>query len=151
MVWHDAQGLAASGGESGGLDGLLEASADAMRAGAASAFGEHEVADATVARVDHWSLLVSVRDPGVERGERSGVEWDHAFGSEFADRDFEPGAVLAEGDEAVEFEVQQFADAHAGCSQDDDPGPGEVVVEVVDGRHQVTVDVGRESPWEGFG
>ena len=39
------------------------------------------------------------------------VEGDHAFGVEFAERDFEPGAVPGDLVDAVEFEVQQFSDA----------------------------------------
>ncbi len=79
-------------------------------------------------------------DPRIESIEWFGIERDRAFGAELADWHLEPGAVRTELDEAVELEVQQLADAHAGGAQHDDGGAGEVVVELRDGGHQVTVD-----------
>ena len=148
---HDSQWLVVGAGEPGDVDGVAESASDPMRSGATSAFGEHEVAEASVAWMRKGSLPVAVGDPGVERGERCGVQRHHSFGAELADWDFEPGAVGAEGDGAVEFEIQQFADAHPGGSQQDDPGSGEVVIEVFDGGHQIAVDVAWERAWEGFG
>src|SRR5262249_8515707 len=120
-------------------------------AGAAASFGEHEVAQPSVTGVGQRPLPAPTSDPGVEGGEGFGVERDHAFGAELADGDLEPGAVGAEVDETVQFEVQQFADAQPGGSQHDDGGGGEVVVEAVDGGHQVTVDSWWQGSWEGFG
>src|SRR5690606_5661708 len=80
-----------------------------------------------------------------------GVERDHAFGAELAERNLQPGAVRAELDEAVEFEVEQFTNAHPGGAQQDDRGASEVVIQTRDRGHQVTVDVGWQSAWKRFG
>ena len=49
--------------------------------------------------------------PLVEQFDGFGVEGDHPFGSEFAERDTQPGAARFEVDDAVEFEVEELADA----------------------------------------
>ena len=46
------------------------------------------------------------------------VEGDHPLGVELAERDFQPGALAGDLVHAVEFEVEQFADAQpAGALQ----------------------------------
>lgn len=55
------------------------------------------------------------------------------------------GAMGGEVDHAVEFQVQEFADAHAGRSQHDQPRAGEGVVKDCDGSHEVTVDIRGET------
>ena len=62
--------------------------------------------------------------------ERDGfvVEGNHAFGVEFAERDFEPGAVPGDLVNAVEFEVEQFTDAQPDRSGEEQGVGGEAVV-----------------------
>jgi hypothetical protein len=58
--------------------------------------------------VGEGALLAADGHPGVEDGQGVGVQRDDAFGVEFAQRHFEPGAVSGEFPQAVQFEVQQF-------------------------------------------
>jgi hypothetical protein len=150
LMRDDSQRLLAGAGEPGDAHGGLEASADAVGARSATAFGEHEVAEPSVARVWQRPLTAPTADPPVKCVEWFGIERHHPFGAELADGDLEPCAAGAEGDEAVELEVEQLADAHPGGAQHDDGGAGEAVVELSDGGHQVTVDGGWERSWERF-
>ena len=56
------------------------------------------------------------------------VEGNHAFGVEFAERNFEPGAVPGDLVNAVELEIQQFTDAQPDCSGEEQCVGGEAVV-----------------------
>ncbi len=85
-------------------------------------------------------------DPGVDGGERVGIEGDGSFGAEFAERDSQPDTGGSVVHDASEFEVEAFAEAQPGTSEQHDGGPGEGVVEFGDRGHDRSVDVGCERP-----
>ena len=62
-------------------------------------------------------MLATVGDPGIEQGERFGVEGNHSFGPELAERDAQLRAVSAEVNDAVRLEVQQLTGTHPGGAQ----------------------------------
>jgi hypothetical protein len=77
-------------------------------------FEEQELSQPAVAGVGQRTLSAPFCDPGVDHLDGVGVQRHHAFGVELADRHPQPGAVAGEVQQAVQFQVEQFADAHAG-------------------------------------
>ncbi len=61
----------------------------------------------------HIAAMLSAVFP---EGEDFFVEWDHAFGVEFAERDLQPGSLPGDLMDAVEFEVEQLADPQPACA-----------------------------------
>jgi hypothetical protein len=129
-------------GESGGGHRHVESLTQTVLAEAAAAFAEHEVSEVTVARVRQRPVMSALARPVVEQCDGFGIERDHSLGAELAGRNAQPGAVVAEVDDAVELEIEQLADTHSGGSQQPDANSGEAVLELADGAHHRPVDVG---------
>lgn len=89
--------------------------------------------------------------PCIEHLDGDGFERHRALGAELADRNAQPRAVLPEVHQAVEFKVEQLADADAGGAQKDEPSPSEWVVEVLDGSHERGVGLWIERARHRFG
>jgi hypothetical protein len=81
------------------------------------------------------SLRSAFAHPLVQHCKGRVVERDDAFAVEFTQRDFEPGAVAGQDPEAVEFEVEEFAEPEAGAAQQGDGGFCCSVLEAGDGFH----------------
>ena len=77
-------------------------------------FEEQELSQPAVAGVGQRALPAPLGDPGVDHLHNVGVQRHHAFGVQLADRHSQPGAVAGEVQQAVQLQVEQFADAHAG-------------------------------------
>ena len=151
LMQCDPQRFAGGVGETGIGHGGVKALAEAVLAESASSFAEHEVGEVAVAWVRERPVRTAVCNPLVEECDGLGFNGDHAFGSELADGDTQPAPVGLEVDDAAEFEVQQFADPHAGCPQQPDPHPGEAVLEAGDGGHQVPVHSRGQGSGQGVG
>jgi hypothetical protein len=132
--------------DAGGGGGVVETAADATGAHPAAVDDPQELDRAAGAWVEQRPAASSDGGPLVEGGQGGVVEGDGAFGVQLAERDAQPGAVVAVVDEAVEFEVEELAEAEAGAAQDADGEAGGGISESVDAGHQVAVSVGRERP-----
>src|SRR5260370_693658 len=73
-----------------------------------------------------WCALCG---PLVGGGQGGGVEGDHAFGGELAERDAQPGPGRAVADDAADFQVEELTDAQARAAQDGQADAGEGVVQ----------------------
>ena len=78
--------------------------------------GEQEVGGYAGAGMAHGASWGSGGGDSVDDGEHLVVEWHHAFGVEFAQRDLQPAALTGYFVDAVEFEVEQFPDPQAARS-----------------------------------
>src|SRR5262249_53878813 len=67
-----------------------------------------------------------------------------ALGGELAEGDLQPAAVAGKVPDADQLEVEQHAQADAGAAQHGQPGAGERVGQLADGRDQVPVSVRRQ-------
>jgi len=77
-------------------------------------FEEQELSQPAVAGVRQCTLAAPLGDPGVDHLDGVGVQRHHAFGVQLADWHSQPGAVPGEVQQTVQFQVEQFAHAHAG-------------------------------------
>jgi len=103
---------------------------------------EQEVGGLAVAGMRQRPLVPSLGGPGVQRRQGCLVQRDGALAGELAEGDLEPAAVAGEVEQAVQLEVEQFAQAQSGATQNRQPVPGEGVGELGDGGHQLSVVVG---------
>ena len=87
LVKGDVQGLTGGAGETGVGDRGAQPSAEAVFAEPAAVFAEHEVGEVPVAGMGQRSVGASVSGPFVEQVDGFGVEGNHAFGAELAERD----------------------------------------------------------------
>jgi hypothetical protein len=106
LVRSDPQLVAGSGAQASRCDCAVQAAPDSGCADAGTAQGEQEVGRSPISRVGQATLASADGGPGVQGRQRRLVEWDDAFGVEFAERHFEPAAVSGKVPEAVQFEVE---------------------------------------------
>ena len=104
LVWGDVAdpGGFGAAGEFGTHGGLGEA---------AAVVGEQELGGSTGSWMRQRAAWGAGGGDTVDERYGFVVEGDHAFGVELAERDLEPGSVFGDLVDAVEFKVQQFADA----------------------------------------
>ena len=88
---------------------------------------EQEVGGLAGAGVWQGALGAALRCPSVQRVEGRLVQGDGAFGAELAQWDLQPAAVTGEVEQAVQLEVEQFAQAQPGAAQDGQAVAGERV------------------------
>ena len=112
-----SQRRAARSGETGSRDSVPKPLADPPRLESATVFGEQEVGGCAGAGMRVRTLLTALVHPGVERGDRVGVERDGAFGAKLAERYSQPGAGGPIVDDTTELEVKTFAKAQPGPPQ----------------------------------
>jgi hypothetical protein len=67
-------------------------------------------------------------DDPVDHLEGLGIEGDHAFGGEFAERDFQPRAVPVDLVDAVQLEIEHFPDPQPAGALQPQPQCGQLVV-----------------------
>ena len=77
-------------------------------------FEEQELSEPAVSGVGQRALAAPLGDPCIDHLHGVGLQRHHAFGVQLADRHSQPGAVAGEVQQAVQFQVEKFADAHAG-------------------------------------
>ena len=141
MVRGDTARLPAETTQAGVSGGAIEAVAETEWGKAPSPLHEQEVDRLAVARMRQGPLDAAQRHPGIEGGEGLRVEGNGALGPKLSERDLDPGAVGGEVPQAVELEIQQLADAHAGSPQDEQSVAGKGVVERGHRRHDVAVSI----------
>jgi hypothetical protein len=86
-------------------------------------------------------MAAALLSPRIESLQGRGVQRDHSFGGELAERDLEPGPGRAVVHDRAQFQVEQLPDAQAGAAQDLQPGGDERIRCGRDDRHQGAVDV----------
>lgn len=92
--------------ESGGLGGEVEFVTDGLLRDAAAAGGEQELRRSAVTGMRERPTVRAQFDDLVDERDGVLVEGNHAFGGELAERDFQPGSVLLELVDAVQFQVE---------------------------------------------
>ena len=142
LVGGDAQRVPVVAAQRCGAGCVVESVAEPVGAEASATLDEQEVRCPALARVGQGSLRAAQGHPLVECVEGGGVEGDGAFGAEFAEWHLQPATVAGRVPDAVQLEVEQFAEADAGAAQQGQSDAGERVVELVDCGHQVPVDIG---------
>ena len=94
-------------------------------------------------------------DDPVDQGDGLLVEGHHPLGVEFAERDFQPGAVAGDLVHAVELEVQQFADTQPARSWQEQRVGGQPEIGALQRLAEAPVgvdgQVAREAAWAGAG
>ena len=97
--------------------GSVQLIAQSICGDAAALVGEQEVGLLAGARVAQWPAWGAVGDDPVDEPGGFLVDGDHPLGEQLAQRDFQPGAGAGDLVHAVQLQVDEFADAHAGGPQ----------------------------------
>ena len=121
--------------------GGVEAVADSSASHSSTVDDPQEFCWSLGSRIDQRPTFPSVPGPFVERCTGLFVERDCAFGAEFADWDFEPGAVTGVVEHAVKFKVEKFAEADSGPAENFDCEACGGVGKAVDCCHEFTIVV----------
>ncbi|OHV47346.1 hypothetical protein BCD48_18430 [Pseudofrankia sp. BMG5.36] len=99
--------------ESGGVRGAGEFRAHRVLGKPAAVVGEKEIGGPAGARMRERPARRAGLGDAVEQVEGVVVEGDHPLGVELAERDLQPASLGGDLVDAVELEVEQFADAQA--------------------------------------
>ena len=135
----------------GTVDGVGDAAADSVGPDPGAGDHEQKVGGPAVARVNQGALAAADCQPGVEGGEGVGVQRHDPFGVQLAERHLQPGAVPGQLPQTVQFQVEELAEPQAGAAEQHAPGAGRDIVELLDGVHECSVDVGRQRPGQRCG
>ncbi|GGL10342.1 hypothetical protein GCM10011588_25970 [Nocardia jinanensis] len=127
-----------------------ELEADGLLGESSAVVGEQELGRFSGAWVRYRSSGTAYFDDPVDEFDCFVVEWDHAFGVESSEWDFQPGSFAGNLVEAVDFEVEQFPDPQAAGSREQQRRGGEFVVTRVQGLGEAAVGVDRDVAWQRF-
>jgi hypothetical protein len=147
LVRCDVQRLPVAAAQPGGRRGVVESAAQPEGGQAAAALGEQEVRGPVQPGMRQGPLRAAPGHPFVQGGQGGLIQRHGPLGGQLAEGDLQPAAVAGGVPDAVQLEVEQLAQPDAGAAQHGQPGAGERVGQLADGRHQVPVGV----RWQGAG